>query len=87
MRDITSKHASNLNQRLEEIEDEAQALKQSLMDTSKQISYRQYDEDVRGELKHCKKTLQKTQAKYQQLIKEHSTLCHEYQVRDLQMQR
>ena len=40
-----------------------------------------------AEFKQCKKNLQKTSAKYQQLIKEHSSLQHEYQMREVQMQR
>ena len=29
----------------------------------------------------------KTQAKYQQLIKEHSQMAHDHQLKDMQMQR
>ncbi len=45
------------------------------------------DNIVTKEYRHCKKQLQKMQSKYQQLIKDHSTMQHDLQTKDMQIQR
>ena len=79
--DITNsyRNKSPIRQRLDEIEGEAQALKRSLLNDH-QLT--ESELTTNSELRSTKKQLQKTSAMYQQLIKEHSVLVHEYKVKE-----
>ena len=78
---------SNFGQRLEEIEADAHALKRSMLDVSNNSSTFLYVKDVDAkeneapsiaDFKQVKRSYQKTNSKYQALLKEYSTLQHDY---------
>ncbi|CDW79501.1 UNKNOWN [Stylonychia lemnae] len=87
---------NQFNQKLDEIEADAQALKRSMLESSHMTKddFRSFIEQQstqentkREDSKTIKKQFQKSQQKYQQLLKEHSTLQHDNQMKDLQIQR
>lgn len=87
-------NGNNFGKRLEEIEADANALKRSMLESSHLTNseFRNFidhnsDNIVTKEYRHCKKQLQKMQTKYQQLIKENSTIQHDLQLKDMQIQR